>query len=66
MVDCFAAANAPLVLAEVELARADADLQIPDWCGREVTGQGRWSNARLASEPLQSWGAEEKRIWGFP
>lgn len=65
VVDCFAAANAPLVLAEVELARADAALEIPDWCGRELTGQGRWSNAVLASDPLQSWDAEERRFWGF-
>ena len=52
-------------MAEVELERADAALEIPDWCGRELTGQGRWSNAALASDPLQSWDAEERRFWGF-
>ena len=65
VVDCFAEANAPLVLAEVELTRADAALQIPGWCGKEVTGDARWSNAVLARAPLQSWSAQERQLWGF-
>ena len=45
----------PLVLAEVELASAQADLLIPPWCGEEITGESRWSNAVLAQHPVQSW-----------
>ena len=33
VVDCFQGENAPLVLAEVELASAQVDLVIPPWCG---------------------------------
>lgn len=54
VVDVFAAENAPLVLAEVELPAADAPLELPPWCGRELTGDDRWSNAALAHQPLAS------------
>ena len=39
---------AGLVLAEVELASEHARPDLPDWLGREVTGDPRWSNAALA------------------
>ena len=55
IVDCFEGDNAPLVLAEVELPAADAPLMIPEWCGKELTGDQRWSNAALAVQPLASW-----------
>jgi adenylate cyclase len=50
----FAEENTPLVLAEVELPVADAPLELPPWCGRELTGDDRWSNAALAYQPLAS------------
>ena len=55
VVDCFEGSNAPLVLAEVELPSADAPLEIPPLCGREITGDNRWSNAALALNPLATW-----------
>ena len=55
IVDCFEGKNAPLVLAEVELPSADTPLEIPSWCGREITGDNRWSNAALALNPLATW-----------
>ena len=55
VVDCFAGENAPLVLAEVELPSVDAPLELPSWCGLEITGDNRWSNAALASNPLSRW-----------
>lgn len=58
VVDVFAAENAPLVLAEVELPAADAALELPPWCGRELTGDDRWSNAALAHRPLARWPRE--------
>ena len=60
VVDCFAGRNAPLVLAEVELETAHSELALPPWCGRELTGESRWSNARLAAEPVQSWPEPER------
>ena len=65
VVDCFEGSNAPLVLAEVELQSADDSLVIPPWCGKEVTGESRWSNAVLAQQPVQSWSMEERRHYGF-
>lgn len=58
VVDVFEAANAPLVLAEVELASADQSPPLPPWCAQEVTGRHELSNAALAREPLQGWSAE--------
>ena len=60
VVDCFAGANAPLVLAEVELLQVDQVVEIPGWCGLEITGESLWSNAVLAQHPLQSWPLEER------
>ena len=66
VVDCFQGANAPLVLAEVELESAQVDLVIPPWCGEEITGESRWSNAVLAQHPVQSWLEEERRRFDWP
>ncbi|MGC6482097.1 MAG: CYTH domain-containing protein [Synechococcus sp.] len=55
VVDCFGGENAPLVLAEVELPSADTSVALPSWCGQEITGDNRWSNAALALQPLVTW-----------
>ena len=51
VVDVFAGANAPLVIAEVERSDPEAPLTIPAWCGEEITGRGELSNAALAMRP---------------
>ena len=58
IVDCFEGDNSPLILAEVELESPDSPLIIPDWCGVEITGDQRWSNAALANKPLSTWPQE--------
>jgi adenylate cyclase len=40
---------AGLVLAEVELPDEAADPPLPEWLGREVTDDPRWTNAALAA-----------------
>ena len=60
VVDVFEAENAPLVVAEVELAQADAELTIPSWCGPELTGLHQLSNAALAQRPLSLWSVGER------
>ena len=65
VVDCFDAENAPLLIAEVELPQADTPLEIPHWCGQEITGDGRWSNAQLAHQPLQDWSDDDRHRFGF-
>jgi adenylate cyclase len=54
-VDVFGGANAPLAVAEVELERADAAVELPDWVGAEVTGDPRYHNANLARNPYNRW-----------
>lgn len=59
-IDVFAGANRGLILAEVELDRADAEFERPQWVGDEVTGQVRYYNARLVEEPFQQWSENEQ------
>ena len=51
-VDVFAGANAGLVMAEVELDREDAVVELPAWAGREVTDDPRYYNASLSRDPM--------------
>ena len=60
VLDVYEGANAPLVVAEVELARPDQRVTVPPWCVTELTGRHELSNAALAHHPLQSW-TESKR-----
>lgn len=61
VVDVFEGENAPLVVAEVELASAEAPLQLPPWCLRELSGRHELSNAALARRPLQQWPLEQRQ-----
>ncbi|ABX08103.1 CYTH domain-containing protein [Prochlorococcus marinus] len=61
VVDCFKNENSPLVIAEVELEAPELDVMIPDWCGKELTGQKQWSNAALAKFPLSKWPQEDRK-----
>jgi adenylate cyclase len=61
VLDVFAGTNAPLVVAEVELGDPDEILNLPAWCGEELTGRHQLSNAALARHPLQQWSEAELR-----
>lgn len=61
VLDVFEGANAPLVLAEVELPCADHPLRLPPWCVRELSGRHELSNAALAERPLELWSETERR-----
>lgn len=50
-VDVFDGANEGLVMAEVELDRANETFDRPDWVGREVTDDRTYYNASLAQDP---------------
>ena len=54
-VDVFHGANDGLIVAEVELERADQPVDLPDWVGDEVTSDPRYYNANLAARPYRSW-----------
>lgn len=55
-VDEFFGANAGLVVAEIELSQADEIFEQPDWLGEEVSGDPRYLNASLSTEPFSEWG----------
>ena len=63
VLDVFAGANAPLVIAEVELVSADQPVLIPPWCAVEITGVGAFSNAALAAHPFARWPEAERLRW---
>jgi len=55
-IDVFEAENAGLVIAEVELEAADADVVLPPWVGREVSADPRYYNSSLSERPYSEWG----------
>jgi adenylate cyclase len=54
-IDEFLGANAPLVVAEIELPSEDHPFERPAWLGDEVTQDSRYFNSALASRPFSSW-----------
>lgn len=55
-IDVFAGDNEGLIVAEVELGRADQVVELPPWVGPEVTHDPRYSNAALSRHPFRLWG----------
>ncbi|MGB5377083.1 CYTH domain-containing protein [Muriicola sp.] len=54
-VDEFQDHNKDLVIAEIELKRADESFIRPAWLGEEVTGDPRYYNSQLSKNPYASW-----------
>ena len=54
-VDEFYGENEGLVMAEVELAYEDEPYEKPSFIGKEVTGDHRYYNAYLATNPYKTW-----------
>lgn len=54
-VDEFHGDNEGLVVAEIELSSEDESFVRPDWLGREVTGDSRYYNSMLSSNPFRNW-----------
>ncbi|UOP04672.1 CYTH domain-containing protein [Conchiformibius kuhniae] len=57
-IDEFFGDNAPLVVAELELPAEDAPFARPAWLGREITSDGRFTNAYLSRHPYGTWAAK--------
>ena len=60
-VDEFDGDNAGLIIAEVELDHEDQAITLPDWVGKEVTGDRRYYNASLIADPYSSWTSTNSR-----
>ena len=54
-IDEFDGDNAGLIIAEVELDEEDQAIILPDWIGKEVTGDPRYYNASLITNPYTRW-----------
>ncbi len=54
-VDEFYGENEGLVMAEVELQYDDEPYEKPDFIGEEVTGDRRYYNSQLRSNPYTTW-----------
>lgn len=54
-IDVFEGANAPLVVAEIELDAVDEVFDKPDWLGAEITDDVRYYNHALAFHPYAHW-----------
>ena len=50
--DVFEAALSGLVLAEIELKSAAQKIELPNWIGKEVTGDKRYYNSHLAQHGI--------------
>jgi adenylate cyclase len=53
-VDVYSGPRQGLVTAEVELASPDAEVEVPSWAVKEVTGDPAWTNAALSQPPNDS------------
>lgn len=54
-VDEFEGDNAPLIVAEIELASENESFEKPDWLGEEVTQDPRYYNHALSVTPYARW-----------
>ncbi|NWF89158.1 MAG: CYTH domain-containing protein [Ignavibacteriaceae bacterium] len=54
-VDVFQGMNKGLVIAEIELKKANQKIELPNWIGKEVTNDKRFRNANLVTNPYFKW-----------
>jgi adenylate cyclase len=54
-VDVFEGENEGLVMAEVELQSEDETVVLPEWIGKEVSGDKRYYNSYLSLHPYNEW-----------
>ncbi len=57
-VDEYFGANAPLIVAEIELPDESTPFTKPEWLGKEITSDARFTNAYLSKYPYSSWNDE--------
>jgi adenylate cyclase len=54
-IDVFAAENAGLVVAEIELSSAGEAFERPDWLGKDISTDPRYFAMNLARHPYRAW-----------
>tara|TARA_Y100001968_G_scaffold51968_1_gene42935 strand:- start:395 stop:934 length:540 start_codon:yes stop_codon:yes gene_type:complete len=60
VVDIFHGSNTSLKIAEIELNSESEEIQVPPWCGQEITGIKSLSNASLAKTPISELSLKDR------
>ena len=60
VVDVFEESNSCLKIAEIELNSESEEIQVPSWCGKEITGIKSLSNASLAKAPISELSVKDR------
>ena len=60
VVDIFDGSNSSLKIAEIELDSESEEIQVPSWCGQEITGIKSLSNASLAKTPISQLSVKDR------
>ena len=60
VVDFFYGSNSSLKIAEIELNSESEEIQVPSWCGEEITGIKSLSNASLAITPISQLSVKDR------
>jgi len=60
VVDLFDGSNSSLKIAEIELNSESEEIQVPTWCGQEITGIKSLSNASLAKTPISKLSLKDR------
>ena len=60
VVDVFDGSNSSLKIAEIELNSESEEIQVPSWCGEEITGIKSLSNASLAITPISKLSVKDR------
>ena len=60
VVDIFDGSNSSLIIAEIELNSEFEEINVPSWCGKEITGIKSLSNAALAKTPITKLSVKDR------
>ena len=60
VVDSFDGSNSSLIIAEIELSSESEEIQIPTWCGQEITGIKSLSNSSLAKTSISKLSIKDR------
>ena len=60
VVDLFDGLNSSLKIAEIELNSESEKIQIPSWCGQEISGIKLLNNASLAKTPISKLSVQDR------
>ena len=54
-IDEFHGENEGLIVAEIELKSEDETFEKPDWLGKDISFDYKYTNNNLAKKPYTSW-----------